>query len=179
MQRWLFTAGLVVAAAVLGAAGFGIRWNLSTSVEPGLYRASGRSPARGDLVTVCLPRSVGRWAVGRGYVTRGRCPGGAALVGKWIVGAEGDRVEVADDAIRIDDRRLERSERVDVDADGRPVPRVLEGAYVLAAGEVWLHSGLQGRSLDSRVFGPLEMSSIQTVIDPVWVAGSRFAVDGR
>ncbi len=59
------------------------------------------------------------------------------------------------------------------DGEGRPVPRVEPGSYVLRPGEVWLHSGRDRRSLDSRVFGPLEMSLIRGVLEPLWVVGDR------
>ncbi len=171
-RRW--TVLLLVSASAAGAlGGAGIRWNLSPSLEAGLYRESRRPFERGDLVTVCLPETVGRWARRRGYVGRGGCAGGAAQLGKRIAGVAGDRVEVSDEAVTIGGRRLERSGRIDRDADGRPVPRVRAGSRVLAPGEVWLHSGRHPRSLDSRVFGPLRVSEIRGVLEPVWVISGR------
>ncbi len=173
MKRGLSFVVLVIAGGIGAAALTGIRWNASPSVAPGLYRELARPAERGDLVAVCLPERVARWARGRGYVGRGGCAGGAAQVGKWVAGIEGDRVGVSDEAIVVAGRRLERSERVERDGGGKPVPRVEAGSYVLRAGEVWLHSGRHRRSLDSRVFGPVDVSRIRGVLEPIWVSSVR------
>jgi conjugative transfer signal peptidase TraF len=171
MKRGFYLCCVAALSALACCAALGLRWNATPSLDPGLYRESPRRFARGDLVVVCLPESVGRWAMGRGYIGGGRCPGGAAALGKRIAAVEGNRVEVRDGAITVDGRRLELSGRVERDTEGRPVPRVSEGIYVLSPGEVWLHSGRHARSLDSRVFGPLGASCVQAVIEPVWVSG--------
>ncbi len=173
MKRRRCTLPLVIAGLLVAAAVAGVRWNVSPSVSPGFYRQLRRPAERGSLVAACLPEAVARWARHRGYVDRGGCAGEAAPVGKWIAGVEGDLVEVRAGGIAVAGRRLERSEQVSKDAQGRPVPRVAPGSYVLRPGEVWLHSGRRRRSLDSRVFGPLEMSRIRGVLEPLWV------VDGQ
>ncbi len=157
-------AGIVASLAVFGA-----RWNVSDSVAPGLYVKQVRPLERGDLVSVCLPEAVGRWAVRRGYLGRGGCPGDSARLGKWIAGVEGDRVEVKGKGIRVNGRWLEGTRRVDYDSGGRPVPLVPEGTVVLGPGEVWLHSGRRARSLDSRVFGALEVANVRGILEPLWV----------
>jgi conjugative transfer signal peptidase TraF len=171
MRRWFLISGLAIAGALAYCAALGLRWNTSPSLDPGLYRESPRAFKRGDLVVVCLPESVGRWAMGRGYVGGGGCPGGSAPLGKRIAATAGGRIEIRDREIKVDGRSLKLSGRVDRDTQGRPVPRVREGTYLLAPGEVWLHSGRHPRSLDSRVYGPLDASCVQAVIEPVWVHG--------
>ena len=173
MKRGSYLCGVAALSALACCAALGLRWNASPSLDPGFYRESPRGFARGDLVVVCLPESVGRWAMGRGYVGGGRCPGKAAALGKRIVAIAGDRVEVREGAITVEGRRLELSGRVERDTEGRPVPRVSEGIYVLSPGEVWLHSGRHARSLDSRVFGSLRGSCVQSVIEPLWVFSER------
>ncbi len=171
MKRRVLFAFLAIAGALGAAAWAGIRWNLSPSVEPGLYRVSRRAPERGDLVAVCLPEAVGRWARRRGYLSRGECAGGSARLGKWIAAVEGDRVEVRRRGVMVNGRWLEGTRRVGHDSAGRPVPLVPEGRVVLGAGEVWLHSGRRARSLDSRVFGPLAVGQIRGVLEPLWILG--------
>ncbi len=168
MKRTFIFVLLAIAAAVGASAAAGIRWNVSPSVEPGLYRLTRRPPGRGDLVAVCLPETVGRWAWGRGYLPGGSCPGGSARLGKRVVGVEGDHVAVSEAGIAVSGHRLEAASRVDRDSKGRPVPLVPVGEATLAPGEVWLHSGRHARSLDSRVFGPLEVSSVEGVMIPLW-----------
>ncbi|MCP3957424.1 MAG: conjugative transfer signal peptidase TraF [bacterium] len=166
---WILCVGLVGAVGASGA--LGLRWNASSSVEPGLYLVERARPLeRGDLVTVCLPEPVARWARGRGYLRRGRCPGDSKPVGKRIAGLEGDLVEVSGHAVAVNGRRLLGSIRVDSDARGRPVPLAPEGEFLLGAGEVWLHSGRLGRSLDSRIYGPLREQQIQSVLVPLWTS---------
>ncbi len=168
MKHWFFFVLLTITAGLGASAVAGIRWNVSPSVEPGFYRLIRRPAARGDLVAVCLPETVGRWARGRGYLRRGSCPGGTARLGKRVVGMEGDRVAVSEAGIVVSGRRLEAARRLDRDSKGRPVPLVPVGEAVLAAGEVWLYSGRHARSLDSRVFGALDASSINGVMMPLW-----------
>ncbi len=78
MKRSLVIAGLAISVAVCASAVLGLRWNASGSLPPGLYLERASQPEHGDLVLVCLPEAVGRWARGRGYLGGGRCPGGAA-----------------------------------------------------------------------------------------------------
>ena len=48
------------------------------------------------------------------------------------------------------------------------MPLAAEGAFVLAEDEVWLHSGRHPRSFDSRVYGPLDVTAIEGVLEPLW-----------
>lgn len=162
--------GAIAAAAALAPA-LGVRWNTSESVATGLYLERERRIERGDLVAVCLPEPLGRWAAGRGYLGKGRCPGEAARLGKWIAATHGDCVEVRHEGILINGRWLEGTRRVDRDARGRPVPLVPEGDVVLGPGQVWLHSGRRARSFDSRVFGPLDQAQVRGVLEPLWSLG--------
>ncbi len=159
---------LAVATVLAASALLGIRWNVSPSVAPGLYLARQRAVIRGDLALVCLPEVMGRWARLRGYLRPGRCPSGSQPLGKWIAGVPGDRVEIFSETVAINGLTLEGSSRERTDAHDRPVPMVAEGVLVLGRGEFWLHSGRHRRSLDSRVYGPLDRSSIQAVLEPLW-----------
>ncbi len=171
MRRSFLIGCLAIAGALAACHGLRVRWNMSASVAPGLYLELAGPPARGDLVTVCLPEAVARWARGRGYLRRGRCPGESGRLGKWIAAVEGDRVEVRSMGTIVNGRWLEGSRRVDYDSRGRRVPLVPEGEVVLRPGEVWLHSGRSTRSFDSRVFGPLEVDRVQGVLEPLWTLG--------
>lgn len=111
MRRILWASIAIVAGAVAACAVVGLRWNVSPSVAPGFYLERVEPIARGDLVAVCLPEPVGRWAVGRGYLGRGGCPGGSATIGKWIAGVEGDLVEVLKGTIKVNGSPLESTLR--------------------------------------------------------------------
>ncbi len=171
MKRWLLIAALAIPAACAASGVLSLRWNLSPSVERGLYRQTAQEPRRGDLVSVCLPESVGRWARGRGYLSRGPCPGGSARIGKHVSGLEGDVIEITEETIAVNGRRLEGVRRITRDSTGRPVPLMPEGELVLGAGEIWLHAGRRPRSFDSRIFGPVDIAHVQGVLEPVWILG--------
>ena len=170
-RRWPPGLGVAVALAVavafLGSSA--LRWTSSGSVPRGLYRVVWRGLEPGDLVLVCLPEAVSRWAYSRGYVPAGSCVGGVAAIGKPIAAVAGDRVEVSERGIAVNGRWLEDSRRVDRDFMGRPVPVVEVGVRILGAGELWLHSGHHPRSLDSRVFGPARTPWVRRVLAPLWV----------
>ncbi len=169
MKRWLLIATLAIPAACAASAALDLRWNLSPSVERGLYRQAAQPPGRGDLVAVCLPEPVGRWARGRGYLSRGPCPGGSARIGKHISGLEGDLIEITEETIAVNGRRLEGVSRVTRDSKGRPMPLVPEGKLVLGPGQIWLHAGRRTRSFDSRIFGPLDVAQVRGVLEPIWI----------
>ncbi len=164
----LIVLAMAASVAALSAVR-GVRWNLSASVAPGLYLESQRPVERGDLVLVCLPETVGRWARGREYLRRGDCPGRSARLGKWVVASEGDRVEVRSSGIAVNGRRLAGTRRVGHDSEGRPVPLVAEGSIKLSTGEVWLHSGRRPLSLDSRIFGSLDVGQVLGVLEPLLI----------
>jgi type IV secretory pathway protease TraF len=46
---------------------------------------------------------------------------------------------------------------------------VASGGYSVPAGEVWLLSGHDPRSFDSRYFGAVPVTNIQGVARPIWV----------
>ena len=170
VPRGVAVAIAVVVAAALFAAS-PLRWTASGSVPRGVYRVTWRPLERGDVVLVCLPAPVGRWARERGYVPEGSCSAGAAPIGKPVAALAGDRVEVSERGIAVNGRWLEASQRVRRDSTGRPVPVVEAGVRTLRQGELWLHSGHHPRSLDSRIFGPARREWVRRVLAPVWVEG--------
>ncbi|HEX4954034.1 MAG TPA: S26 family signal peptidase, partial [Thermoanaerobaculia bacterium] len=115
-------AGLLVLPAMLGPVAPPVLWNLSASVPEGLYLRSGSAPAPGDLVAVCLPEDLSRFARERGYVSRGRCPGGAAPLLKRLAARAGQEVDHQDGSIWIDGRPLAVTTIRQLDRKGRPLP---------------------------------------------------------
>ncbi len=163
-------AGVVVALAAVGVASWlGLRTTWSGSVAPGLYWALVRQrPQTGELVVVCPPQ--GHWLAQRGYLGRGACPGGIEPIGKPVVAVAGDVVEIGERFVSVNGRRLE-GEVARLDSRGRRMVRWKPGRYELGAGQLWLHSSYHPRSLDSRVYGPVEQSAVQEVLVPVATLG--------
>lgn len=143
-----------------------------SACPPGIYRAATLRPkralARGELVLVCLPETLARFALARGYLARGAgCGDGIEPVGKRIGALAGDTVAVAPDYVAVDGRRLPNSASRRRDSLGREVPHVAFGKYPVENGEVWLFGEANPRSWDSRYFGPVPASAVRAQLKPV------------
>ena len=147
----------------------GLRIGFTDSAcPPGIYRTVNRAPVRGDLVLVCLPSALARFAQSRGYLTRGRgCRDGIEPVGKRLSALPGDNVEVTRDYVAVNGQRLQNSATLLRDSHDRSVQHVEWGRYTVPANQVWLFGTKDARSWDSRYFGPVPASSIQAALEPV------------
>src|SRR5437867_450014 len=129
-------SAFVRTSVVLSTAGFvcwlgGIRLNLTGSMPVGVYRVVHGKPARGAMVLACLPASVAAFAHDRGYVPNGNCPGGVAAVGKLILALAGDTVVVTTAGLEVASRLEPNSKPLQRDSQGRPLPQLALGAYVV------------------------------------------------
>jgi conjugative transfer signal peptidase TraF len=173
--RPVVVALCVVAALILGAlvaARFaGLRLNTTDSTPRGLWRVEQDKPIeRGDIVAICPPgNSVIREAAGRGYIPVGDCPGGYEPLVKPVAAVSGDVVTVAPDGIAVNDKPVENTTQLAHDSTGRPLHPMPAGTYRVEPGQLWLLSGHDPRSFDSRYFGPMPVSSVQAVARSVWV----------
>ena len=168
-SAWLAVPA-AVAGVALAAAGAGIRLNLTGSIPPGLYRTADGAPARGAIVVACLPPNVAAFARSRGYLPPGDCPGGAWPVGKPAAAVAGDALDVGAAGIAVNGHPLPNSRALPADAAGRPTVSVPPGRRVVAVGELWLVSGYNVRSFDSRYFGPVAAAQVRAVVRPLWTA---------
>jgi conjugative transfer signal peptidase TraF len=126
---------------------------------------------RGEIVIVCPPNTdLTRQGTERGYIETGLCPGGYEPLIKSIAATAGDMVTVDPGGILVNDEPLEGTAQLTQDSAGRPLRGFPAGPYRVAPGEVWILSGRDPRSFDSRYFGPVPATSIQGVTHPVWVA---------
>jgi conjugative transfer signal peptidase TraF len=166
-------AALVV--ATLGMAGLcGIRVNATPSMPRGLWqvRAVTAPVRRGELVTVCLPDTAPvREAAARGYLPAGICAGGYEPLVKPVAAVAGDRVAVTPRGVTVDGRLVAHTAPLAQDSAGRPLQSIPAGVYPVMPGEIWLLSGHNPRSFDSRYFGPVPVADVQAVARPLWVFG--------
>ena len=144
---------------VVAVVGFFLRVNLTPSVETGLYLrvpeglATG-APEVGGLVFACAPRGeAARVARDRAYLRRTRtaCTSGIVPVLKRVVAVGGQTVEVRDDGVFVDGRRVADAPPTS-DSQGRPL-QPQYGEHPLGPGELWLGSDIPN-GFDSRYFGP-------------------------
>ena len=163
-RRWPL---MVVLIGVVGAAAgscLGVGLNLSRSAPRGLYRAVPGAPARGELVTACLPLELALFGRVRGYLGPGDCPGGTQPVLKTVGAVAGDRVDLDREAVSVNTMPLLRHPVQAVDSSARRLPRVPFGSYPVADDQVWLFGLSDARSWDSRYFGPVPLTAVRQVV---------------
>lgn len=165
-------AALLMAGSLVSAKVAGLRINRTASMPRGLWHVAQVTGAlgRGQIVTACPPdiKAV-RLGAERGYVPQGDCPGGYEALVKPIAAVAGDLVEVAAGGVRVNHQQVEGTAQLDQDSAGRPLRAFPAGAYQVEPGEVWLLSGHDPRSFDSRYFGPVTIENVQGLARPVWV----------
>lgn len=166
----IVTGALVMGALATGEAA-GLRINATASMPRGLWRVVSRRPIeRGEIVTLCPSDDAAiREAARRGYIAAGFCPGGYEPLVKPVAAVAGDVVTVTRQAIAVDGRRLANTGQLLRDEAGRALHPIPAGSYRVAAGTVWLLSGYDPRSFDSRYFGPAPVANVTGVARPLWV----------
>jgi conjugative transfer signal peptidase TraF len=173
-RRWAIavsiTGVMMMATLAVGEAA-GLRINATASMPRGLWRVQAGEPiARGTIVTVCPPDQADiREAAQRGYIPSGGCPGGYEPLVKPVAAIAGDLVAVTPQGIAVDGKLVVDTGPLAEDKAGRPLHPIPIGAYRVEPGEVWLLSGHDPRSYDSRYFGPLPVANVTGVARPLWV----------
>lgn len=159
--------GLVVAFALgCGALGVGVRYNGTSSFPAGFYSVSGKHAVKGDLVLVDIPAlPVLEMAKERGYLNVAYSPVGHLI--KRLVGVSGDRVTIDETGVQVNGIRLANSVPLTCDGAGRLLQPFLLAQYVLGPGEVLVMSEYSPDSFDSRYFGPIPASTIESVATPL------------
>lgn len=145
---------------------------IGSACRPGIYRTTAlqaRSAlVRGELVLVCLPEDLARFALERGYLARGAgCGDDIEPVGKRIGALAGDTVALAPDYVAVNGQPFSNSASRTRDSHGRDVPHVAFGTYPVKNGEVWLFGEADPRSWDSRYFGPVPTQGVRAELKPV------------
>ncbi len=163
-------AVVITGLAVADAAGW--RVNATPSMPLGLWRLQPNATPlyHGEVVVVCLPdTAVLQAATQRGYLPPGNCPGGFEPLLKPVAAMAGDVVTVAAAGVVVNGQAVPATAQLDQDSAGRHLQPVPPGSYPVAPGEIWLLSGHNRRSFDSRYFGPVPVANVQGIAQPVWV----------
>jgi conjugative transfer signal peptidase TraF len=170
----LVATAMLIAAALAGLAALHLTLNLTASMPLGFYRklAVERAPARGDVVLVCAPEALARFAVARGFLPPGTCATGTAPLLKRVAAVGGDVVELRADAVVVNGVPLPHSATRSTDTRGRPLPHFPGGRHVLRSGEIWLWTP-SPIGWDSRYYGPLPVREVQAFAAPFAVLPQR------
>ena len=160
------TAFALVGGTLVACAGFGLRFNSTSSMPLGFYRVTSSSLSRGSYVTVCLPADNPFVPLMRSrlYEHNGTCASGLTPLIKPVAAVAGDTITLTDRAVYVNGAALGGSATLARDGEGRPLPSWPRGTYTVAQGTVWLVSTYSRRSLDSRYFGPVPIAAIQHVM---------------
>jgi len=147
---------------------FALNW--TDSMPRGFYWRSepAAAIARGATVIACVPHPFAQLAHRAGYLDTGACNGVSSIL-KFVVAIGGDRVVLSSAGVFVNGTRIDGSTPRAVDEQGRAVPHIAFGTYVLQPGEVWLASP-KPRSFDSRYFGPVPLANVVATASPVFVA---------
>lgn len=169
LSLWAAAAVGAIGAISAGAYTVGIRVNTTTSIPKGVYIMTSDPLAVGSYVIVCPPDvQVFKEAKARGYLGPGLCPGGYGNLMKRVLAAKNDQVTVSPVGITVNGQLLPYSAPRNVDGAGRPMPAYQSNAYTLGNLEVLLMSDVSATSFDGRYFGPLTVSQVRSVIQPVF-----------
>jgi conjugative transfer signal peptidase TraF len=88
---------------------------------------------------------------------------------KPVAATAGDLVAISAAGVTVNGQPVRGTAQLIQDSAGRPLRPFPAGAYQVKPGDVWLLSGHDPRSFDSRYFGPVPAVNVQGVARPVWV----------
>lgn len=137
--------------------------NLSSSVAPGLYAASGGHPSKARLIEFPIPQAFLERFPDSPIRTRRY-----ALVLKPVAAGPGDHVDTTGSNLRINGTPLAAIQTHD--SQGRPLP-VWRADRMLETDEFFVFSPRAWNSLDSRYFGPIRRQDIVSVRTPLLTWG--------
>ena len=145
----------------------GIRINITSSLPRGFYIVS-ESPSA-NLIEFCPEGEASTISIERRYRTPGgSCPDGGSPLLKPIAAVFGDRVEVTSHGIQVNGKLIPNSLGQLKDHRGRTLKPWPNGQYIVPAGSLWVVSGFNGWSFDSRYFGPIRCSLVRHRLRPLW-----------
>ena len=144
-----------------------IRINYTDSMLKGIYYTTDKGLSKGDIVVVCLPDSVAKLGLLRGYLMNGTCSNGSIPVLKRIIASDGDFVEVLEQGIRVNGVDINDSIILTKDSQNRKLISVLGCSFLLGENEIWLFGENSQKSWDSRYYGPIDIHQVTHVMLPI------------
>lgn len=170
----LIVTAALLAVTVLVLQLYGVRINHSASMPVGLYIQDPNGPDVG----LCPPDH--NLSAERHYRLSGpvgvdtpkmpfACPDGAEHLLKPVAARAGDTVVLDSTGVTVNGTHIPRSAALDHDSDGRPMSAWPPGTYAVGPEQIWVISSYNGRSYDSRYFGPVAVASVRGNYRPLFV----------
>ena len=178
MRNWIkLNATIVVAFGMLwGTTGAitasGLHVNLTDSLPRGIYQETREPITVGALVMECLPPELATLGLQRGWLMRGSCPTGAMPVLKRVGAVAGDTVKLGE-FVTINGQVLLGTGTLFLDSQGRAIPQIARGEYMLKEGEVFLLADYTPTSWDSRYYGATKVTDIIATVKPLLTEEKR------
>lgn len=142
--------------------------NTTPSLPLGFYKIIDGPIHKGAHVAFCPPQTeLFDYALARGYIGSGNCPGGYSLLLKRVLAMAGDIVSIDQAGIAVNGDHLLNSAQLKADANNLPLPQYRLGV-LLDDAEYLLVSDLHSHSFDARYFGLITRNQIQHVVSPVF-----------
>ena len=164
--RSLAVVLLIALLLLCSAIWAGLRINGTHSFPVGFYFASRKRPEKGDLVFVDPPAlPLFALAKERGYLNVAYSP--TPHLVKRLAAAAGDRITIDSAGVEVNGIRLANSVPCNCDGAGRPLRPYALKDHILGPDEVLLMSDYSPASFDARYFGPLQATTIESVITPL------------
>ena len=164
------TGALILGVLVIGGKA-GLRINATASMPRGLWavHAAARSNAARSSPSARPTGPTFARQRAAAISQAGICPGGYEPLLKPVAAVAGDLVAVAPHGIAVDGKPVANTRQLARDEVGRRLHPVPAGSYQVAPGQVWLLSGHDPRSFDSRYFGPVPIRDVTGQARPLWV----------
>jgi len=96
----------------------------------------------------------------------GPCAAGSLLIGRPILATLGDTAVVTLAGLVVNRRAVPNSRALSRDRQGRVLPRIPPGAYLVRPGTVWVVSSYSPLSFDSRYFGAIPLANVRAGLGP-------------
>jgi len=169
----MLRATLLIISLITYAWTAGYRWNSTASFPTGLWKISkpfNPSTDKFKTISFCPPNTpVFILAKQRDYIGAGllSCASGFQPMIKKVIAVAGDTISITDQGITVNNQSLANSKPLNIDNKQRPLPQA-QGELV-AAGFIWVLSDYSPTSFDSRYFGPIAVSDVLGVIEPLFI----------
>ncbi len=144
----------------------GYRINLTSSMLKGIYQIQhDKDIQRDDLVSVCLPTKIAKYAHSRGYLANGSCSNGYVPIIKQILAIPNDKVIMNTNGIEVNDKyfnyKQEQADHLNRPLNPKNINKNIDGYLLIGTNS--------NDSWDSRYFGEVSKQDIMNVLKPIWI----------